>query len=270
MLGFILSKMQMMLFAVGILVVALMFLNFISGLELKEITSGTLESQIQIISGQFKIDNLCSFKTITIPEFFEYGMGTSNRLYYDLLFSKIVSGSGSDMKTKLVIVIREHAREGRENKAIIYDAKNIMVDGEVILIDPGFIESDDFIENFYDEEQINLYPRASNKDYAPPNAFVALKRIKDEKKQLFIIPCSTLAKSFTDVNNNVYYLNNCEENILRAGCQTLKEENASPSNNDRIPQCFEIDREIVEEDYYTVQTRELTWKDCKEFGYVRG
>ena len=83
--------------------------------------------------------------------------------------------------------------------------------------------------------------------------------------------CSLSRKSFSDTNGTLYYLNNCEENILRVGCHELfKEKNGSPAPNDLIDQCFEVDREIIETDYYTSKVSELKWSDCLNHGYHKG
>ncbi len=261
MLGFILSKMQMMIFAVAMMVIALMFFNFISGMQLKNITASTLELQAQTISGQLGIDSLCSFETTTIPEYFDSGFGTS-RLYYDFVFAKVES----ENNTRLILSINEHGKEK------IYDARNIIVNGKVTLVDPSFIASTDPISSGNIKDSIALYPRESNKgnQYAPPNAFVTLKEVEGGILNLYIIPCTTLVKNFSDANGVIYYLNNCEENILRVGCYKLSlERGGNPAPNDRIGQCFEIDKEIIESENFTTQSNQLSWQDCKDAGYVK-
>ncbi|MDD3084172.1 MAG: hypothetical protein PHP82_04055 [Candidatus ainarchaeum sp.] len=259
MLGFILSKMQMLLFATGIFVVALMFLNFVSGIELKNITSSTLELNAQLISGQLATDSFCSLQSSTIPEFFNYGL-TNNRLYYELTFSRVNFG---DYK-KLILSINEYGKEG------IIDARSVNVMGDIFLINPSFIASSDPItQEIFDNDKISLYPRQALKGQAiaPPNAFVALKEIKSNNLSLYIIPCTTLSKSYSSSDDTTYYTNNCEENVLKVGCYLLKKEKGNPNQNDLLGQCFSISRGVVQEDYYVSKTN-FSWKDCIEQGYA--
>lgn len=98
--------MQMLLFATGIFVVALMFMNFISGMELKNMTASTLELNKQMISSQLSNDSVCSVQSTTIPEYFNYGL-TNNRLYYELNFSKI----NFEEYNKLILSINEYNKK---------------------------------------------------------------------------------------------------------------------------------------------------------------
>jgi len=262
MLGFVLSKMQMLIFATGIFLVAIMFFNFTSGIQLRNLTSSNLDVQVQTIQGQLTTDSHCSYKSVNIPEYFEQSLSGS-RIYYDLVFSKIDFGEVQ----RLVLTIKEHGKQ------TLFDSKGLNIHGKIILVDPGFIAADEFIAPYYDKESISLYPRASTTKnaYAPPNAFVSLKEVKNGVQTIYIIPCTTLAKKLSNVDGSIYYLNNCEENILKVGCNNLfLEKNTNPKNTDKIGQCFEVEREIVESDYYTSQVSELTWEDCKKHGYHDG
>lgn len=249
----------MLLFATGIFVVALMFMNFISGMELKNMTASTLELNKQMISSQLSNDSVCSVQSTTIPEYFNYGL-TNNRLYYELNFSKI----NFEEYNKLILSINEY------NKKEVIDAKSINVFGKIVLVDPSFIASSDPItDQIIGVEKISLYPRQASrgKTIASPNAFVALKEFNSGELSLYIIPCTTLAKSFTDAQGTIYSANNCEENILKVGCYLLKKERGNPVPNDRLKPCFSITGEIVQTGNYSTQTRNFSWGDCVSYGY---
>jgi hypothetical protein len=250
--------MQMLLFATGILVVALLFLNFVSGMELRNITSSTLELNAQMISGQLTTDSTCSVQIASIPEFFNYGLA-NNRLYYELIFSKV---KFEDYQ-KLVLSINEYKKTG------VIDARGVNVHGEVFLLDPDFMTDGAITSQMFNKDRISLYPRQSIKGQtiAPPNAFVALKEIVDGKTNLYIIPCSTHSGSFTDAEGRIYSANNCEENILRLGCFLLKEKAGVRNLTDRINQCFSIAGEISRTGDSFSQTRYFTWADCQSQGY---
>lgn len=261
MLGFIMSKMQMLLFATGIFVVALLFLNFVSGMELKTITNSTLELNAQLISSQLSNDSFCSIQSSTIPEFFNYGL-TNNRFYYELTFSRVNLGEYN----RLILSINEY------NKTNIVDARGINVHGKIVLVKPDFIASSDPItpQMIDGVDKISLYPRQALRgdNVAPPNAFVALKEIRDGDLTLYIIPCTTLSKSVTDSSGKIYSANNCEENVLKVGCYLLRKEKINPVPNDRLNTCFSITRDIMQGTEGHVQTRDFSWENCQSLGYV--
>jgi hypothetical protein len=250
--------MQMLLFATGILVVALMFLNFVSGMELRNITSSTLELNAQMISGQLNTDSSCSVQIASIPEFFSYGLA-NNRLYYELVFSKVPF----DNYQKLVLSINKYRKSG------VIDARSVNVHGNIFLLDSEFMSLGSITNQLFDKSRISLYPRQAirGQTIAPPNAFVALKEIIKGETNLYIIPCTTHSGSFTDAEGRVVSANNCEENILRLGCFLLKRENPNPNLTDRINQCFSITGEISQTGDSSSQTRHFSWADCQGQGF---
>ena len=249
MLSFILSKMNMLIFATAVFVIALMMLAFTSNIELKNITTSNLNLNAQTIEEQLNTSALCSYKSSTIPDILRYGLNNKSMLYYELKFSKIKEGD----YTTLILSINQ---KGKEN---IIDARKIITKDEVILIDPGFIAADDEPLSIYyksgDNETINLYPRAelSGDQVVAPNSFVALKRTINGEEKLYIIPCSTAKKEL---------YTNCLANILRVGCYELKKENGVSNplpSTTKIHECFDVTRQVQES-----QEREsgFTWLDC--------
>ena len=67
------SKMQMLFFAVGIGVVAFLFLNFVTTIGLQKNADALLVSNLKIISDQTNSDLLCSFKQTSIPDKLVHG-----------------------------------------------------------------------------------------------------------------------------------------------------------------------------------------------------
>ncbi len=262
MLGFILSKMNMLVFATALLIVSLMFLNFISGLELQNITSSNLELNMRNISGQIASHSLCSNRSITIPDFFDYGL-TNNRFYYELGFRKSDFSFGDKEYTKLSLLIRDYL-----NKRIV-DVKSIDIEGDVIFVDTSVIY-ESVTNQMFDIDELYLYPRQATRDRgtAPPNAFVALKEVTGGRLKMYIIPCTT-SLTYSDRDDVIYTANNCEENILKVGCYLLSREN--PSDSDLVNPCFSISREITTDSEYatrTVTRRDISYKDCRDLGYV--
>lgn len=68
MLSFILSKMNMLIFATAMFAIALLMLSFTSSIELKNITNSNLNLNVQVIEEQLNMDSLCSWKSIAIPD----------------------------------------------------------------------------------------------------------------------------------------------------------------------------------------------------------
>jgi len=234
----------MLLFATGIFVVAVLFLGFVSNIQLKEVVANNLEIDKTLIAQQLNDVSLCSFESIAIPEKISYGFGLA-QLPYDLVFTKDTYGD----KELLSISMNEH---GKSN---IIDARKLEINAHITLISPDFIQEDEPISGDDLKEEIVLYPRASIKNnQAPADSFVALKEVVGGKTYLYIIPCSSQRKEIPS---------NCVMNILRAGCYFLSQK--SPSANDVVTECFDITREISETG---IRTQGMTWKNCQdEFGY---
>ena len=246
MLSFILSKMNMLLFATGIFVIAMMFLGFVSGIQLKEIVSNNLEIDKTLIQQQLSDISLCSFESTSIPDKISYGFGLS-QLPYDLVFTKYKVGNNSI----LTISINEH---GKKN---VIDAKKIETTADIFLVSEDFIQEDTVItDQLFGLDEIDLYPRSAYKNNtAPADSFVALKEVSGGNTNLYIIPCSSQIKDTPT---------NCIKNILKVGCYLLSEK-PSKTDADLVTSCFDITREISESG---AETKGMSWKDCKSmFGY---
>jgi len=262
MLGFILSKMQMLFFAVGIAVVAFLFLNFVSVIGLQKTADALLTTDLKIVSDQTTADLLCSFKQTTIPDKLVYGVNSAP-FFYDLEFIKeklnTSLGSDSDEYTNILIMrISEHQAIPKSGaapdpaKKKVVSAKSVLSDVEFILIDPIFLtDLSPLTPNSYNVDSITLYPRAASTgaNAASPNAFVALREIVNGKKKVYIIPCATEKEA-----------NNCLMNIFRVGCYKLKNEHSANLTADtQMDSCFNI---ILPSSGDSDKTKNFTWKDC--------
>ena len=263
MLGFILSKMQMLFFAVGIAVVAFLFLNFVSVIGLQRGADALLNSDMKLVSDQITSDVSCSFKQTNIPDKLVYG-ANSAPFFYDLDFIKQVVTTPSDSSTAtsvLIMRISEHQvvkaadladpelREKLEAKRKVISAKSIISEYEFVLIDPAFLaDLTPLNSTTYNVPSMSLYPRAASAQgiAASPNGFVALKN-GDEKK-VYIIPCASEKEP-----------NNCLMNIFRVGCYKLKMEHLDKTPDTLVDSCFNIILPSVDN---SEKTKNYTWKDC--------
>ena len=89
MLGFILSKMQMLIFATGIVIVGLLFLGFTSNIQVSELARNTLFDVEKVVQERLSSENLWASKDLTIPDVLYYGVNKSTPFFYDLSFSKV-------------------------------------------------------------------------------------------------------------------------------------------------------------------------------------
>jgi len=248
MLGFILSKMQMLLFATGVLIVALMFYQFVSGVELTTASSSVISSGANMVREQLSSDSLCSFKMDSIPERIMYGVGM-NQFFYDLTLSKETIGDTN----VLIFAISEH------KKTNIIASRSVSINGSIVLISSEFIPEDEPMnEQYYDVSETVLYPRSALKagQSSSINSFVALKEVLGGHTTIYIIPCS--------VSGNQGAQDNCIVNIAKIGCYRLSKMNPQP--NDTLPQCFDVSADITKEGETIKQS--LTFATCKEYGYI--
>jgi len=227
MLGFILSKMHMLLFAVGILIVAAMFYNFIATMELNTAVANTVTLSSKVIEEQMSGDVLCSSKISVIPDRITYGVGGTS-LFYEMTFSKQVVGEANS----LIISVSERG------KTSVLGARRIPMRANIVLVDPGFIAMSEPIDNYFDKESITLNPRAAVKGQQayPPNAFIAVKETVGGEDTLYVIPCST----YKDVSGA---MSNCILNQIAVGCYKLKN-TAGVKSDTIVPSCFDVTRQV--------------------------
>ncbi len=241
----------MLLFAVAIAVIALLFYDFVSRIGLNDSANAMLLTNTKLIGDQLGGDVLCSFKSTTIPDRLIFGIN-NNPFYYDLQFSKSSFGEGDEKQNILILRVAEH--KSNKSKENIVAAKSIETDAEIVLVDTNFLqELSGIIPQTYNVDSIFLYPRAASRSEvkaSSPNAFVALKEIKDSNKTLYIIPCAIEKEP-----------NNCIMNILRVGCYKLKTENSNKTNDTLIDSCFNVSifAETSEQ-----KSSNFNWGYCKE------
>jgi len=241
------SKMQMLLFATGIAVVALLFYNFVSGVSITQQAQTLAIANAKLVSDQLSNDLLCSDKFTAIPDRLTYGM-MNEPVFYDLEFSRQPGGSASisgsagteQVFNKLIVRVSQH-NNNPNSKKVPLAADSLVSDADFVLVDPNFLLEMTDIGVSYNggnNNSITIYPRAALKKGVAvntPNAFVALKEVVGGKKTMYIIPCSTSGEP-----------NNCVRNVLRLGCHMLKSNTASSSASDQVRSCFNISTNVVD------------------------
>ena len=225
MLSFILSKMNMMVFATGIFIVAYIFLMFISGAGEANAALELLQSKAKVIEDQLNTDSLCSLKLQSIPDTLQRGIG-ADYLFYEMKFTSTWLG---EKKSSLVLSISER------NQDSVIASKSVTMLANIILIDSEYLEEglpvDDY---FYDtskagvQNSIALYPRGT----LAPNSYVALKEVYEGETNLYIIPCSSRSTE------------SCDQAIIKTGCYLFKER--EKGIGETVPSCFNVSLELEE------------------------
>ena len=105
MLSFILSKMNMMIFATGVFIVAVLFLSFMSTSNDTREAVSLLISKAKIIEEQLSTESLCSLKVQSIPDTLRKGIG-SDFMFYEMQFTSQRIGGVTDSKTVLELSIQ--------------------------------------------------------------------------------------------------------------------------------------------------------------------
>jgi hypothetical protein len=246
------SKMQMLFFAVGIGVVAFLFLNFVTSIGLQKNADALIVSNLKIISDQTNSDLLCSFKQTSIPDKLVHGVGSAP-FFYDLEFvtQEVPTGDSFNPPVNtLILRLIEHKASKDSSKINVVSARSITSEAEFILIDPSFLaDLTPLNESTYKVPTISLYPRAASTQgtAAAPNGFVVLKEVVNGRKFVYIIPCASEKEP-----------NNCLMNVFRVGCYKLKQKPDKTSDT-LIDSCFNI---ILPSTDSSLKTKNYTWKDC--------
>ncbi len=236
MLSFILSKMNMMVFATGVFIVVFLFLSFITSTgETREALS-LLQNQAKVIEEQINVGSLCSLKAQSIPDTLRKGIG-ADYLFYEMIFSKISLGEG---KNVLQLSISER---GKKN---IIASQSVYTFADIILIDPEYLKESEPVDNYYNtQDVIKLFPRGET----APNSYIVIKEVFEGKESIYIVP-------FTS-----YQQQSRSQGIVKVGCYLLKKRNPIAADNTLIPSCFNVSLELTQTSGST--NMNITKAECK-------
>lgn len=256
MLGFILSKMQMLIFATGIVIVGLLFLGFTSNIQVTELARNTLFDVEKVVQERMSAENICSSKDLTIPDVLYYGVNKGSPFFYDLNFSKVsLNSTNVGDYNALVISISEHGT------AKVVASRMIPMKANIILLDPGMIIGDEMrnLSKHYNKDQISLYPRSAKKglQVAPANSFMVMKETVGGQQNLYIVPCSSMLNAVESTG----LPSNCTSNLLLIGCYNLKLSKTNPLPTDTVSDCFSL---AITNNLNAV-IKSVTWEKCLEF-----
>ncbi|MCX6800798.1 MAG: hypothetical protein NTZ73_01265 [Candidatus Diapherotrites archaeon] len=218
MLSFILSKMNMLLFATGIFVIALAFMNFIEYRDMTVAATNLLQKNALTIQQQIEQEGMCSTKSVGIPDYLRYGLKES--ILYEINFTKVQIFEGSanvPKKNELVLSINK-----RKSKTVIA-SQSVVTDAEIILVGPDVsTERRNLSAADYGLDSITIFSRAE----IPMDAYAIVKEVSNKNKTIYIIPCTS------SINMD------CELAVLKVGCYKINSSGQNPAPNTPISGCF--------------------------------
>lgn len=238
MLSFILSKMNMMIFATGVFIVAFVFLGFITNTGDTREALSLLQSKAKVIEEQLSTDSLCTLKVQSIPDTLTKGIG-SDYLFYEMSFSTKALGGG---KSALELSISER------NKETIIASQSVYTYANIFLINPDYLIESEPVDNYFlgeGEHSIKLYPRGKT----APNSFVILKEVILGEDNLYIIPCTS------------YVSQSCTQGITKVGCYLLKKRSPAAPDAETVPSCFNVSLAVEQNLGETISR--ITKTECK-------
>lgn len=246
MLSFILSKMNMLLFATGIFVIALAFLFFIQTRDLSVAATNILQQNALIIQGQINQEGLCSRKVVGISDRLRYGIGESVLYEINMEAVNIYAGSESaPQKNELVLSIYNNELGKNNPNRKVIASQSVVTDADIVLVSPEAIAANRIdSESEYDSDlPIALFPRAE----IPVDSFYIVKEISGGKKTLYIIPCTSTINS------------NCNAMLSKVACYKAAQERYS--SNQKVPSCFVND--YLGDD---IMSKNNTFQKCLDIG----
>jgi hypothetical protein len=242
------SKMQMLMFAVGISIVALLLLNFVGSIGLKQEADSVLFQTKKIIEEQLSTDAPCTDKFINIPDSFVNGFNR-RPYFYDLGFFVETLGSGEQQASSLSMTVSEHRPSSSERRYV--SGQLITSEASFVLVDSAFLLEGSGLLNSFGKNPVFFNPRAASSSpilgESSPNNIAIVKDTTEGKVTIYIIPCTSLNNSYT-----------CTRNILRVGCYLLKQKN--PVNATKVQSCFNIETEVAPD-----KSKNFTWEDCQSY-----
>lgn len=208
MFGYVMSKINLLIFVTAVFALMLWFLSSIQTNAISEASSQIAQFVITEIDEGIKSESTCSFTQFTIPQYLTAFGVTSNsggRLYQLKLSSvKIEEGTNAG-KNLIVASIYE-----KKNEPKLFAARSLVTNSNVKIYDEEAAEKINPIEYM-------LNPRAAP---YPIDTISVIKEVYKGQTTIYLIPCSSLQR-------------NCFENIKRIGCAKLIIET-------EIPGCFNI------------------------------
>lgn len=178
MLGFTLSKINLLIFVVAIFSIVLFFIYSFSGILIENIANDYIRIHNQDAFTLVGSPSLCAAQVHYLKDSIESGSGNTGRgLYYIMNIKK---AKGKDGMNKMIFQLAPRKTPEQFIAAASFDTK-----ADFNFFDFEELTSGDTI-NVYDENTL-LDPQAK----IPSNAYIILKEVNSGQTTVYVIPCSS-------------------------------------------------------------------------------
>jgi hypothetical protein len=175
-MGFILSKMNLMILVIAIFAIISYFMLGLGGLLVNRVAHDLVLNNSRDIYGMIFSKTTCDSKLFNLPGSLATSVGSETTgTYYKFIIKKVSSPNAAGMNSISFIVTP--AKE--PNKVLAAD--NFKVDADLF-----FCNSDNDCPSSND--QIELEPQAAP---SPRDAFIVIKQVRSGKKNVYFIACSS-------------------------------------------------------------------------------
>jgi len=209
MLGFTLSKLNLLILVTALFAIISFFLFSLSDIVVSNMAQQMVSDYSSTVDGMVRGQLLCRKSSVTVPESIEYfgGLAPSKRFYYVMFLKKYPPGGAEEGElNSLIFQVANRKEQGK-----IIATSNIDVNAEIHLYE--WNSKEDILT---EEEVITIDPQSSG--ISTKNSLILIKEVYQGRSQLHIISCSSSAGI-------------CERNLTRASCMICDSEN-------RVSTCF--------------------------------
>ncbi len=212
MLGFTLSKLNLLILVTALFAIISFFLFSLSHIVVSDLAQQMVNDYAGTVDGLVRGELLCRKSSVTVPESIEYfgGLAPSQRFYY-VMYVKRYPPEGAE-EGKLNTLIFQIAN--RKERGKIIATSSIDVNAEILLYE--WNSKEDLLAY---ESELVIDPMSSGLSVtSTKNSFVLIKEVYMGRSYLHIIGCSSGAGI-------------CETNLTKASCMLC-------SAQSRVSTCF--------------------------------
>ncbi|MBU2099870.1 hypothetical protein KKG83_03980 [Candidatus Micrarchaeota archaeon] len=179
MLGFTLSKINLLIFVVAVFSIVLFFIFGFSSILVENIANDYVRIHAQDAFTLIGSPSLCSAQIQYLKDSIESGSGNSSKgLYYVL---NIKRSEGSNGLNKMIFALAPRRTPEQYMAAVSFD-----VNAEIKFFDFENLTNGDEDDIVMNDSNSLIDPQA----YPPSNAYVILKEVNEGKTTVYVIPCS--------------------------------------------------------------------------------
>ncbi len=196
MLGFTLSKLNLLILVTAIFTIIAFFLFSLTDIVISDLAQQHVKDYSETVFGLVSGEMLCRKTTVTIPESIEYfgGLAPSKRLYYVMHLKRYPNHPKEGQLTTLIFQIAS-----RKDPDRVIATSSIDINAKIFLYD-----WDPELNLFTEGRSLTLDPESTG-DQGAKNSMVLVKEVFGGESYLHVIACSSSAAM-------------CETNLGRASC----------------------------------------------------